>query len=189
MITTKRLQTLIILAFAPFLAIGQMTVDNQESSLSIFGTSTLHDWEIEAENVKGTASINTGDELGVSSLSFSVIVEGLESGKGAMNDNTYEALEQEDHPTINYKLKRVLSSKSTGPNSYVLNTEGSLSIAGKTKDIVMAVTAILDGNTVKFSGNYDMKMTDFNIDPPTAVWGTIKTGDEIKIEYSINYSN
>jgi polyisoprenoid-binding protein YceI len=185
---TKRLSTLFILLIAPFLVIGQFNVNNSQSTLSVFGTSTLHDWEIKAEKVSGTASITVEEELAVSSLSFSVVVEELESGKGAMNDNTYEALEEKKYPTIDYKLGRVLSSKSMGGNSFVLNTEGQLTIAGTTKDVVMSVTAVVNGGDVKFSGDYTMKMTDFNIDPPTAVWGTIKTGDEIKIEFSINYS-
>ena len=34
-------------------------------------------------------------------------------------------------------------------------------------------------------GSYIMKMTDFGVDPPTAVFGTIKTGDEITIDYNL----
>jgi hypothetical protein len=31
-------------------------------------------------------------------------------------------------------------------------------------------------------------MTDYGVDPPTAVFGTIKTGDAIDINFNLNYT-
>ena len=47
----------------------------------------------------------------------------------------------------------------------------------------------LSDGSVQFIGSVTFNMTNFNIDPPTAVMGTIKTGDEITIKFQVIYSN
>jgi polyisoprenoid-binding protein YceI len=40
-------------------------------------------------------------------------------------------------------------------------------------------------NSMTVSGDYTLKMTDYGIQPPKAMWGTIKTGDEVTIKFEI----
>ena len=44
-------------------------------------------------------------------------------------------------------------------------------------------TTISD-NKITLVGENKFKMTDFNIDPPKALFGTITTGDDINIKFS-----
>lgn len=178
---------ILALLIVPLISWGQYTLDQASSSLVVAGTSTLHDWEIDAESIKGTASIDPANLDKLSNLKFTVIVEELESGKGAMNKNTYEALEEKDHPEITYTLTKVNNVTPAGSGKYKLSTTGNLSIAGTTKPVNMEVVATTSGSGVVFTGEYPMKMTTFNVDPPTAVFGTIKTGDEITIKFTVNY--
>ncbi|MEJ2004990.1 MAG: YceI family protein [Cyclobacteriaceae bacterium] len=188
----KNLKQLILICAIGLLPAGvyaQYALQANSSKLSIDGTSTLHDWTITAEGMNGSASLDMGSGLeGISNLEFAVIVDELNSGKGAMDKNTYEALKESKYPNISYELTKVNSINDMGGNKYKLSTTGNLSIAGTKKAINMDVTATVSGSTVKFEGSYPMKMTDFNIEPPTAMFGTIKTGDEITIKYTVNYS-
>jgi len=171
-----------------FAYVASLSVDNGKSQLQILGTSTLHDWEIDAEEVGGTAQLETADQLNIEKLDFWVKVESLESGKGAMNSNTYKALNADKHPKISYRLTDVTSQSKTSAG-YKLNTKGNLTIAGKTKSITMPVEAIDKAGGMAFKGEITFKMTDFSIDPPTAVFGTIKTGDEVTIKFNVQYQN
>jgi len=171
-----------------FAYVASLSVDNSTSDLKILGTSTIHDWKIDAEEVAGTAQLEAADELKISDLDFWVNVKSLESGKGAMNRNTYEALNADKYPKIKYKLTDVVSQSKT-TTGYKLNTKGNLTIAGKTKSITMPVEALKRGGDISFKGEITFKMTDFEIDPPTAVFGTIKTGDEVEIKFNIHYKN
>ena len=42
----------------------------------------------------------------------------------------------------------------------------------------------LAGNKVTLTGATKLKMTDYKIDPPKALMGTITTGDEITIKFN-----
>jgi polyisoprenoid-binding protein YceI len=71
-------------------------------------------------------------------------------------------------------------------NSTKMSTKGALTIGGVTKIVTMNVQADASSG-VSFSGDITFKMSVFEIDPPTAVFGTIKTGDEITIKFNAQY--
>lgn len=168
--------------------IEKYVVTESGSSLKILGTSTLHDWEIVAGDFSGNASITIDEGLKIDDLSFKVKVESLESGKSAMDNNTYEALNAKKYPYINYEFSEVTSGSKAG-DAYNLNTKGKLTIAGYTKTITMPVMARVSGNQISFAGKITFNMTDFKVDPPRALMGTIKTGDEVTIDFNIKYNN
>lgn len=173
---------------APRIVAQKYTVASKESKLEVLGTSTLHDWEEVAEGMTGDAIINLVDaQIEIKSLKFEVPVKSLKSDHGAMDRNTYEALKSDEHPNIYYELKKVNSFKKNG-EEFILKTSGNLTIAGETKNIEMTVTSKALGNTISFSGKVDFKMTDFKMDPPTALLGTVKTGDEVTIKFDVKYN-
>ena len=51
----------------------------------------------------------------------------------------------------------------------------------------MTVKAMVTQGKVQFTGSYTLKMTDFSVKPPTAMFGTIKTGDEITVKFNVDY--
>ena len=173
---------------APRVDAQKYTLSSKESKLEVLGTSTLHDWEEVAEEMTGDAVIlSENDQINIESLKFKVPVKALKSDHGAMDKNTYEALKSSKHPNIYYELKEVKSVEKNGQD-FNLVTTGNLTIAGVTKNIEMTVSAKNVGNAISFSGKVDFKMTDFKVDPPTALLGTVKTGDEITIKFNVKYN-
>lgn len=183
----------IITALITTLGIGQTGVQTyqvnpRDSKLEVQGTSTLHDWEIEAEEMSGKASINMESrQLTVDALNFAVKSRSLKSGKSSMDNNTFKALKTEKYPTINFVLTSIESTSGSYP-TYKLNAKGNLTIAGVTREVSMPVTAAVHGEQIAFKGRYEFNMTDYKIDPPTALMGTIKTGDELTIDFEILYT-
>jgi polyisoprenoid-binding protein YceI len=160
-------------------------VNNEASKLSVFGTSSLHDWEVVAEEQSGKIILeNTGETPSISSLNFKVIAESLESGKSGMNKNTYKALNTDKYKTIDFKLTKVNAITANGNGVYNVKSTGNLTIAGTTNSIPLNFTLTLTDNNAKLKGSYTFKMTQFKIDPPTAMFGTITTGDELKIDFN-----
>jgi polyisoprenoid-binding protein YceI len=43
----------------------------------------------------------------------------------------------------------------------------------------------LPNGTVNATGMVPIKMTDFGIKPPTAMFGTLRTGDEVKVNFAL----
>ncbi|MEP5936390.1 MAG: YceI family protein, partial [Winogradskyella arenosi] len=72
--------------------------------------------------------------------------------------------------------------------SYKVSVSGKMTIAGVTKTISVDLTANLQGSNVILEGNKTFKMTDFGIDPPKALLGTIKTGDDITIVFKSTFN-
>jgi polyisoprenoid-binding protein YceI len=71
-----------------------------------------------------------------------------------------------------------------GPREF--DTRGQLVIGGVTNEISMAITfASLPAHQLKLSGTAILKMTDFQIEPPSPkiTIGLIKTGDEVKLSF------
>ena len=155
---------------------------SEQSTIIVAGTSTLHDWEADAEKLSAKGTINTSASAieGVSSFTLTVPVESLESGKNGMNKNMYKALKSDEHPNITFKLNDV---KSVSPGKIAVT--GNLSIAGTTKPVDLAADYSVNGSTVKITGSKEIDMTTWNIDPPTAMFGTIKTGEIITIKYNL----
>ena len=166
----------------------ELRVNPEQTQLTIFGTSSIHDWEIEANHSIGTAEVTfeNGQFSSIEALTFKVEVASLESGKSAMDDNTVEALKGDKYPFITYKLKSVNSTKKVGEDS-ILWTTGDLTIAGVTRPINMEVQLEDNSGSLTITGEVNLKMTDFKVDPPTAIFGTITTGDAIKIQFKTNY--
>ena len=148
-----------------------------ESTMKISGTSTLHDWHIDVEKFNGVAKLNGED---IENASFVADVKSLKSGTSSMDDNTYEALKAKEYPNISFKSTEITGAE--GGRSI----KGNLTIAGSTKPITLETTLEKwTENSLTVKGSYTFKMSEFGIDPPRAMLGAIRTGDEITIDFKL----
>lgn len=158
-------------------------LETSKSSLTVYGTSSLHDWHIVTQSYNGSISFLNIEDCTIDQLQVSILSETLKSGKKSMDKNTYKALNTDKHPKIIFNLTEVNQIKSLGGNKYVLETNGDLTISGTKKNIPLKFEVEKIGSEIKLVGEKTFKMSDFNIDPPTALFGTITTGDEITIKF------
>lgn len=154
----------------------------------VSGTSTIHDWEVRSTNAKGQATFDIKDRQlkNVSGLTITIPAESLKSGKSGMDNNTYKALKTKNHPDIIFKLKKVNQIHQTG-NLAEVEATGDLTVAGETRNVDLQVTCDLQNDQIVIQGMKSLNMTDFNIEPPVALLGTIKTGDAINISFKIKF--
>jgi hypothetical protein len=156
------------------------------AKMTVQGTSSLHDWESTVENVdcKGILRLDNNNLLtDIERVDAKILVESIKSTKGKIMDNkTYEAFNAEKFPYISYSLL----SKKIDATHGVVETTGNLTMAGVTKPIEMLVRyKTLPGGDIQFVASKRIKMTDFKMEPPTAVMGTIKVGDEVTVYFEI----
>ncbi|RRO25114.1 YceI family protein [Flavobacteriaceae bacterium 14752] len=156
-------------------------LDQKTSEILIDGTSNIHDWTIEAEAFNGEMFFDENKNL--KSLSLNVPVKHLESGKNSMNKNTYEALKEEEHPKISFVLDKVEKSGET----YIAS--GKLSIAGHTENVSIPISFNETGTNKSIKANYSINMVDYGVEPPTALFGTIKTGESVTVKVNLIYIN
>ena len=153
------------------------------NKVTVAGTSTLHDWESDVTKVEwsGTITTDNGKLTQINNVSVRIPVESIKSTKGRIMDSkTYEAFNSDKNPYITYKLQHA------EVNGDMITANGQLTMAGATKSIPLKVKATVGANEeIRFSGFYDLKMTDYKMEPPTAVMGTIKVGDQITVKFDL----
>jgi polyisoprenoid-binding protein YceI len=160
---------------------------NSNSTMQVHGTSTLHDWTSDVTEFTGTFTRNgSGGIESIQSLEFVVKANSIKSGKSGMDRRTYSALDTDRHPDIKYSLINIEKAGDNGDGWSVYNSEGKLSISGSEKPVTFNVEGRENGTgAIEFRGSTTLKMSDFGIDPPTAMLGTVRSGDEITIEFHV----
>lgn len=161
-----------------------------ESKVKVFGTSNLHDWHIDGKMMSGKGNFILADGVlkSIESLTFIVESEQLKSGNSIMDNNTNKALLTNKFKTINYKLTAVTKINLLSENNYSVVTEGDLMIAGTTKKITQLFNLKIKDKKISVQGKTKLNMTDFNVEPPTALMGTIKTGAEVVVDFKVTYN-
>jgi polyisoprenoid-binding protein YceI len=151
------------------------------SSIRVDGTSNVHDWHATSSQI--TASIQVAPPIGadskVESVTLSLPVTSLKSGKGGLDKNLYKALNAEKNPAITFVMK----TYNANENGEAVIT-GDLTVNGVTKPVTAQATMTTAGpDGLKATGSTALKMTDFGVRPVTALLGTIRTADAITVRF------
>ena len=195
---TKRLVAGLLIAFTATAAAAQETARvavAPDSKLWIDGTSNLHDWSCKADKIEANvdldkaaaAQLDAAPPKALKRVEVKVPVKALKCGHGAMDNNLYKALNADATPDVTYILATFEAAPGATSDTFTLKTVGSLNIGGKENQLAMDVTATrMPDGTVVAKGTVPIKMTDYGIKPPTALFGRLKTGDEVKVNFELS---
>lgn len=192
--TLKHFRTIAVsflMVFAAQITTAQtFKLDNSASTLKVDGTSNIHDWTIEAEKMAGTltATLENGKISDISQLNLIVVAESLKSGKSGMDKNTFKALNTDKHKQITFTLNKVNRIDCGNNGECKIAANGFLTIAGTKKAVDVNLEAKVSGNRIVLSGNAPLVMSHYKIDPPTAMFGTITTGDKVIVKYQVVFN-
>jgi polyisoprenoid-binding protein YceI len=159
------------------------------TKVAIAGTSTFHDWDMISEKANCDISFNFDgvNITGLSSLLFTVKSETLKSDHKGMDKNAYKALNTEKFPDISF-TSSYANIRPNGPNNYIVSAKGKMTISGTTKEVWLAANCTVNPQdmSIQSTGSLKIKMTEYNVEPPTFMFGAMKTGDEITVKYNVN---
>jgi len=181
----------IILASGAIKAISQPVykINPPGSNLVIKGTSSMHDWTMEADNIKCSFEMDLANNSieSLTGINFSVAVKDIKSESNLMDKKAHEALKSDKSPVITFAqtAPAVLTSASAGTISGKVT--GNLSVAGKSKRVEISFTGRISGDKLIVTGTLPVKMSEFEIEPPTAMLGALKTGDAVTLSYSFEF--
>jgi len=180
--TAGLLGTLLILLFA-IPATAQTNYTASGVNIKVSGTSNLHDWDVKSSTatVSATITVNpAGTITALSALSFTTPVYDLKSEHSGMDKNTYKALKKDANPTISFLLKTATVTGNT------IKCRGVLTIAGKGVETDVLVSYKVNADkTITVTGTKTINMLDYGVEPPTALLGTIKTGKDVVLSFTI----
>lgn len=177
---------LIILLFFAYEINAQQKFHSKAVTITIKGTSNIHNWSSETNEgiIDMSAQVDSSILKSINSLKATIMVNSIKSSKGSMMDkNMYKTLKADAYPEIVYTLEKIYKIQNSG-RQYTLGAIGNLNIAGVTRKIDLSILAfIYSEKSIKFSFSKKIKMSDFNIKPPVALFGLIRTGDMIELVF------
>lgn len=159
---------LILLAFSS--SLYSQKIKQKLVTITISGTSTLHDWEMNSSLASFSGIVNGNS---ISNVTFVMPFKSLKSRKGKkMENKAYETLKSSD---IIFSSENMTIGKS--------NVIGKLLIAGVPKDISLPVNIIKKENSYDIETTTMLKLSDFGINRPGFLG--MKAGDVIKVKVNI----
>ena len=159
----------------------------------IEGDSNVRKWEGIINSADGRLVFADAEELDFGNLQpehfknlrLSIPVADISSDSGILTNNIHNNLKKNDHPNITFRLNDIVSVTNSNGRT-VITAIGTINAAGSNHQVTMNVNAeLINENTLRFSGHQDMLMTDFNIDPPSAMMGAFRSVDEITIVFDV----
>jgi polyisoprenoid-binding protein YceI len=166
--------------------------ESKDVNMKLSGTSTLHNWTMNAKNFGGEALFilkpgNDHQLSAIKSLTFSLAVTDLKSGESGLDNNAYKALKADANKSITYKLLSATISPEKG-NKFMIKTRGNLTISGVTKEVSFDVFGIVNADeTITCTGSDKLNMTDYGVKPPKFMFGAMKTGDAVTLDFTLVY--
>ena len=95
-----------------------------------------------------------------------------------------DVLETARYPEIIFESMKVSAEKVMG-SQYRTRLAGNLSLHGVTRECMIEAQVIAGEDTLRASGEFPLRQSDFNIKPVSAAGGTIKLKDELKFSFDI----
>lgn len=186
---------IVVLTGAALIVTQTYQIQPEPSAMQISGTSTIHDWTCDVATVNGRvqadATADTATTLpldAVTSVQIEIPVESIDCDKDRMNKNLREAMRADAYPTILFSL----DDASLGPlpdssdTWFQVDATGELIISGTRRQVELDVKGQrLDGDRLRFVGETPLKMSDFEVERPSFMLGTVKTGDDVTVAFDV----
>lgn len=179
----------VFLLLSAFMMMGTVvkaqTLTIKSSTMTIDGkTNVNHDYTTKVTQLSGEMTIVDNR---LQSLTVEIPVRSIISGEKLMDKKTHETFNAPKNPMILFNMTEVNSMQVNGRDIAVTVT-GNLSMGGATKKVMLkAAGKEVSPGVYTFEGALPLKISDFNMKPPTAMLGAMKTKDQVTVNYNVTF--
>lgn len=160
-----------------------------ESRLWFAGTSTLRSWDCKAPSIQAAidaeadapAAVLDGRKA-VRSVDLTFPVAALDCENRTMNNHMRTALNATEHQTIRFTLSGYSLARAATTTGTL---DGTLMINGQTRPITVPVQFANAAGALRVTGRYPLAMTQWGVEPPRLMMGTMKVGDTVTINFDL----
>jgi polyisoprenoid-binding protein YceI len=161
-----------------------------ESKLWVEGKSSIKSFSCTAADVgavvdavpNGITQVAAAQK-GIRAVRITVPAAKLDCGNGTMNDHMRKAIKLNDNPVIEFTMASYDVTKAAEGVTGTLT--GTLRLGGVTKTIVIPATASPENGSLHVIGGYELKMSDFDLTPPSLMFGRIKVRDDLNVKFDL----
>lgn len=163
------------------------------SKLYIEGTSNVNSFECICtdEFNPQTAKITLSDDerqVWFTATTLKLKTSLLDCDNSKMNRDLCEALKSEDYPYIRIDLHDAVINEGSfdDPNGAKITCNASITITNISRKVSLIVKGRkLSNGRFRFISTKELLMTDFGVEPPTALLGLIKVRNAIRINFDL----
>lgn len=168
---------LVILSLALFANANNLTVQNGEikAHTEVFGDSEINPT---TKNVKADLTIENSIESIKGKIYFETLT--LISDKKSRDEHMYELLQVEKFKTISFDIRSITKNETD------YEIKGALTLNGVTKNIKAKIIINQQNNQISLNGGFSFNLTDFNLEPPTMMFLTVRNQIDITYNISLN---
>jgi len=191
---TALMLTIFAVSAVPTLVTAQKYVISDASTMTIYGSANVTDWEAKVKTISGEVVLRNSENANwadadaswFEEVRITMPVGDIDADSRRMNNNMHDYLKKSNHPNITYELKEGKSLALDGNPDATLTAIGVVTAAGVSHEIEHEVKISKSENgDLVISGSKDLEMSDFNIDPPTAMLGSVRARNEMTIEFEL----
>ena len=164
------------------------------SSMSIIGSSNVTDWEAEVKTIRGQVVLNNmnssdwsaADASWFERIELSFPVADIDADSRRMNSNMHQYLKESSHPEITYVFNEAVTLSGSANPALQATLSGIVTVGGEARPVEHDIEIRRGENgQLIVTGSKALKMTDFDISPPTALLGSVRAEDDIEIVFEL----
>lgn len=159
-------------------ALVKVFADKKESTITYSMNHLLHSWEGVSSEVSSVILTDENRNT-ITQAAVSVKISSFDSKNANRDSHAIEATEAIKFPTISFASTAI---KQDGNN---LEITGTLTFHGVSKSIAINAVKQMVKNKAEITGNFDVNMKDYNIDPPSLMG--VATDEIIKMSFKMVY--
>lgn len=160
-----------------------------ESKLWFDGTSTVRDWSCKAPQIQAAIDAEAAaagavleGRKAVRTVDLTFPVAALDCENRTMNNHMRNALNATQHQTIRFQLTDYTLARAANTTGAL---QGQLTINGQTRAITVPVQFANAAGALRVTGRYPLAMTQWGVQPPRLMMGTLKVGDTITVNFDL----
>jgi hypothetical protein len=161
-----------------------------ESRLTISGESNVNDFRCEVDNYYSADNLHLYSSAG-SDFRFSqnrIVIDLMEfdCGRNLITRDFRESLNAERDPEMIINFLSLNRLPANASRAEMLSGNLKITIAGITREVDIRLEASNNGNgTTLLDGRHQFQFSDFNLEPPTKMWGLINVKNELEVSFNL----
>lgn len=147
-----------------------------ETGTAVFHSRVpLHTFSGSSENLVGLINLND------STIDFYLDLETLDTGNGKRDKDMLLTLDVKKHPFGEFFGKLTSDFDVDLQQQQDVTVEGVFKIHGKEQNVEISGTLTPEGNTLKLTAGWILKLEDYEIEPPSLLFIKVDQEQEIEI--------
>ncbi len=172
-------QYVFVSLFSQTPVLSKIFADKTKSTVTYSLRHPLHKWDGMSKDISSLIVYNRGNKT-IDNVAVAIKIASFDSENANRDSHTIEVLDAIKIPNVTFTSTSIISE---GEN---LKVSGNLTFHGVTKPISFSAKESINGKELIVTGNFEIKLTDFKITPPSLMG--IATEDLIKVKLSVSYT-